>query len=346
MRIAQVAPLAESVPPTQYGGTERVVSFLTEELVRLGHDVTLFASGDSVTSARLVAGCGSALWRDPTCRETLPHHVRLMEQVFSDVTRFDIIHFHTDYVQFPLLRRHSCPSVTTLHGFLNRADLGPFFDTYPEIPVVSISDAQRAPIARANWLGTVYHGLPRELHTACTQDGQYLAFLGRVSPEKRLDRAIEIARRAGLPLKVAAKIYPEERGYFSEIIEPLLRESRSFVEFIGEIDHRLKDDFLGGAFALLFPIDWEEPFGLVMIEAMACGTPVIAWPRGSVPEVIDDGVTGFIVNDIDAAVRAVARVKEIDRRTCRRVFEERFDAARMARQYVEIYKRAIESHAR
>lgn len=346
MRIAQVAPLSERVPPSGYGGTERVVSFLTEELVRLGHDVTLFASGDSVTSARLVSGCESALWHDPACRETLPHHVRLMEQVFRDVSQFDVIHFHTDYVHFPFLRRHPCPSVTTLHGFLNRADLAPFFGTYPEIPIVSISDAQRTPIDRANCLGTVHHGLPLNLHSVHLQHGQYLAFLGRVSPEKRLDRAIEIAHRAGLPLKVAAKIYPEERGYYAEIIEPLLRESRSFVEIIGEIDARAKDDFLGNALALLFPIDWEEPFGLVMIEAMACGTPVIAWARGSVPEVVDDGVTGFVVNDIDAAVRAVERVKGIDRLACRRVFEERFNASRMARQYVELYNRAIRNHHR
>jgi glycosyltransferase involved in cell wall biosynthesis len=252
----------------------------------------------------------------------------------------------TDYVQFPFLRRISCPSVTTLHGFLNRSDLAPFFDTYPKIPLVSISDAQRAPIDRANWLGTVYHGLPLDLHCVNSQQGQYLAFLGRISPEKRLDRAIEIARRAGLPLKVAAKIYPEERGYYREIIEPLLRESGSFVEMIGEIDVRAKESFLGGALALLFPIDWEEPFGLVMIEAMACGTPVIAWRRGSVPEVVDEGVTGFIVDDIDGAVRAAKRVGEIDRLVCRRVFEERFDASRMARQYVEIYNRAITNHHR
>lgn len=346
MRIAQVAPLSESVPPIGYGGTERVVSFLTEELVRLGHFVTLFASGDSVTNARLVSGCESALWHDPTCRETLPHHIRLMEQVFRDVSQFDVIHFHTDYVHFPFLRRHPCPSVTTLHGFLNRTDLAPFFGTYPEIPLVSISDAQRTPVNRAHWLGTVHHGLPLNLHSLRVERGQYLAFLGRISPEKRLDRAIEIAHRAGLPLKVAAKIYPEERGYYAEIIEPLLRESRSFVEIIGEIDAQTKDDFLGNALALLFPIDWEEPFGLVMIEAMACGTPVIAWARGSVPEVVDDSVTGFVVNDIDAAVRAVERVKGIDRFTCRRKFEERFNASRMARQYVELYNRAIRNHQR
>jgi glycosyltransferase involved in cell wall biosynthesis len=269
-----------------------------------------------------------------------------MEKVFRDVSRFDVIHFHTDYVHFPFIRRHPCPSVTTLHGFLNPTDLVPFFKTYPEIPLVSISDAQRNPVKNANWLGTVYHGLPVNLHSAHYQPGQYLAFLGRISPEKRLDRAIEIARRTGLPLKVAGKVYPEERGYYQETIEPLLHEHHSFVEVIGEIDVRTKDEFLGGALALLFPIDWEEPFGLVMIEAMACGTPVIAWRRGSVPEVIDDGVTGFIVSDIDRAVDVVNRVKEIDRLACRRVFEERFDASRMARQYVEVYNRAIEDHRR
>ena len=346
MRIAQVAPLAESVPPTRYGGTERVVSYLTEELVALGHTVTLFASSDSVTNARLVAGCGSALWHNPSSRETLPHHILLMEKVFSDISQFDVIHFHTDYVQFPMLRRHSCPGITTLHGFLNPADLAPFFTAFPEFPVVSISEAQRAPVPWANWLGTVHHGLPLNLHSLRSQHGQYLALLGRISPEKRLDRAIEIARRSGLRLKVAAKIYPEERGYYEETIEPLLRESRYFVEIIGEIDVRTKNEFLGGALALLFPIDWEEPFGLVMIEAMACGTPVIAWPRGSVPDVIDNGVTGFIVNDIDAAVQAVKHVKEIDRLVCRRVFEERFDARRMARRYVDLYKLAIEQHRR
>jgi len=346
MRIAEIAPLYESVPPARYGGTERVVSHLTEELVRLGHEVTLFASGDSKTSAILVPCCPRALWQDQESRESLPHHVRMMELVFADVTRFDILHFHTDYVQFPLLRRQPWPNVTTLHGLLNPRDLGPFFDTYREMPLVSISNSQRRPIEGANWLATVHHGLPRDLHSFREGRGEYLAFLGRMSPEKRVDRAIEIARRSGIPLKIAAKIYPEERGYYMEVILPLLRESEGLVEFVGEIGGAAKDEFLGRALALLFPIAWEEPFGLVMIEAMACGTPVIAWRCGSVPEIVDEGSTGFIVDDVDAAVRMVGRVTELDRRTCRRVFEERFGAARMATQYVELYRRAIEGHRR
>jgi glycosyltransferase involved in cell wall biosynthesis len=346
MRIAQVAPLLESVPPARYGGTERVVSYLTEELVRLGHEVTLFASGDSVTSARLVPVCPHSLWQEPSCRETLPHHIRLMEHVFANVTRFDVLHFHTDYLHLPLLRREPWPSVTTLHGFLNPADVAPLFEIYPDMPLISISTAQRRPIAHANWIATIHHGLPAGIHTFRKSQGDYLAFLGRISPEKRLDRAIEIARRAQLPLKVAAKIYPEEEGYFRKNIEPLLEEARSFVEFVGEIGGRKKDEFIGEARALLFPIDWEEPFGLVMVEAMACGTPVIAWRRGSVPEIVDDGVTGFVVDDVDAAVSAVRRIREIDRTRCRSVFERRFEASRMARQYVEAYERAIEDHRR
>ena len=339
MRIAQVAPLFESVPPKLYGGTERVVSYLTEELVRMGHDVTLFASGDSETSASLIAACPRALWRDECCRETLPHHVRLMELVFQDVSRFDVIQFHCDYLHFPLLRRQPCPSVTTLHGQLYLPDLLPLFKEFPEVPLVSISNNQRLPMAWANWQATVYHGLPRDLYKFHEKSGEYLAFLGRVSPEKRLDRAIAIARASGMRLKVSAKIYPEERDYFKKTLEPLLQESESLVEFIGEIDHRQKEEFLGNAHALLFPIDWPEPFGLVMIEAMACGTPLIGWHNGSVPEVIDDGLTGFIVNSVEEAVLAVRRIENLSRLTCRRVFEERFDAARMARNYVEVYQR-------
>jgi len=344
MRIAQVAPLFECVPPKLYGGTERVVSYLTEELVRLGHEVTLFASGDSETKAKLVAACPRALWQDTDCRETLPHHVRLLELVFDDVSRFDLIHFHCDYLHFPLLQRSPCPSVTTLHGRLHVPDLGPLFAQYPDVPLASISDAQRRPLPGANWQATVYHGLPRNLHTYRERPGAYLAFLGRMSPEKRVDPAIEIARQAGMKLKIAAKIYPEERTYFDDTIEPLLRESRGWVEFVGEVGGRDKDEFLGNARALLFPIDWPEPFGLVMIEAMACGTPVIGWRNGSVPEVITDGVTGFAVDSIEAAVQAVKRVGGLSRRACRQVFEERFDAARMARDYVAVYRSLV--HAR
>jgi glycosyltransferase involved in cell wall biosynthesis len=343
MRIAQVAPLYESVPPKLYGGTERVVSYLTEELVRLGHDVTLFASGDSETTARLVPACDRALWRDPNCRETLPHHVRLLDLVFREARKFDVIHFHCDYLHFPLLRRHPTPGVTTLHGRVNRHDLQPLFEEYWETPLVSISDNQRRPLPEANWQATVYHGLPRDLHTFRQRAGDYLLFVGRISPEKRLDRAIEIARQTGRQLKVAAKIYDEDRGYYQSSIEPLLRESRSFVEFIGEVGGEEKDKLMGNAYALLFPIDWPEPFGLVMIESLACGTPVIAWNNGSVPEVISHRETGFVVDSIDEAVKAVPQIASLSRRACSRSFEQRFDASRMARNYVEVYSRLVHS---
>ena len=343
MRIAQVAPLYESVPPALYGGTERVVSYLTEELVKIGHEVTLFASGDSVTNAHLVPACPRALWRDTACKETLPHHVRLMELVFHDTSRFDLVHFHCDYVHFPLLRRNPCPSVTTVHGALHAPDLAPVLEEYREVPLVSISDAQRLPIPDANWQATVPHGLPREMYTFVERPGNYLAFLGRISPEKRLDRAIAIAERAGMKLKVAAKVYPEEAGYFRTEIEPLIRKSRPTVEYVGEIGGRDKEEFLGNAAALLFPIDWAEPFGLVMIEALACGTPVVAWRNGSVPEVLEDGVTGFVVESVEEAARAVAKIPALDRRACRRAFNARFDAARMASDYVDVYRRLVES---
>ena len=339
MRIAQVAPLFESVPPKLYGGTERVISYLTEELVRFGHEVTLFASGDSQTKAKLVAACPQALWHDENCRETLPHHVRLMDLVFQDASRFDVIHFHCDYLHFPLLRRYPCRSVTTLHGRLHIPDLQRLFDEFAEVPLVSISNDQRRPIPWANWQATVYHGLPRDLHTFRERPGDYLAFLGRISPEKRLDRAIAIARQVGRKLRIAAKIYPEERDYFHQAIQPLLHECRTWVEFIGEVGGQEKDEFLGNALALLFPIDWPEPFGLVMIEAMACGTPVIAWRHGSVPEVIEDGVTGFVVDSLEEGVQAVERIGSLSRHACRRIFEERYDAARMAQDYLEVYRR-------
>jgi glycosyltransferase involved in cell wall biosynthesis len=339
MRIAQVAPLAESVPPRLYGGTERVVSYLTEELVSCGHDVTLFASGDSQTQARLVAGCTRALWRDLEIRETLPHHVRLMELVARDADQFDIIHFHCDYVHFPLVRRHKWRTLTTMHGWMNAPDLQPLLEEYCEVPLISISNDQRRPVPHANWQATVYHGLPRSLFTFHPKSSGYLAFLGRLSPEKRLDRAIEIARRSGMPLKIAAKIYPEEREYFRERIVPLLQASASFVEYAGEITDRDKNEFLGGATALLFPIDWPEPFGLVMIEALACGTPVIGWRCGSVPEVLNDGQTGYIVDNVEKAVTSVHQIDRLNRQTCREVFEERFSAERMARDHLDVYKR-------
>jgi glycosyltransferase involved in cell wall biosynthesis len=262
-----------------------------------------------------------------------------MDLVFQDVSRFDVLHFHCDYLHFPLLQRQPCPSVTTLHGRLHAPDLEALFEEHADVPLVSISNDQRRPVPGANWQATVYHGLPRDLHTFHEGRGEYLAFLGRVSPEKRLDRAIEIARRSGMKLKVAARIYPEENDYYKQHIEPLLAASRSFVEFIGEVGGKDKDEFLGDAHALLFPIDWPEPFGLVMIEALACGTPVIAWRNGSVPEVLADPASGFIVHSIEEAVAAVRDVGRLSRRACRRVFEERYDAARMARDYVEVYRR-------
>jgi glycosyltransferase involved in cell wall biosynthesis len=338
MRIAQVAPLNERVPPLLYGGTERVVSYLTEALVDMGHEVTLFASGDSVTRARLVPACPTALWRDPDVRETLPHHVRLMELVFSDVSRFDVVHFHTDYLHFPLLRRHPCASVTTLHGMVHPHDLADLFAEYAEVPLVSISNDQRRQLPGANWRGTVHHGLPRDSFTYHPDPGGYLVYLGRMSPEKRVDRAIEIAMRAGQRLVIAAKIYPEERAYFDATLAPLIEAAGSLVEFVGEIGDRQRNELLGNAAAFLFPIEWPEPFGLVMIEAMACGTPVIAWRRGSVPEVIDDGVTGIIVESVEQAVEAVGRIHRLSREACRRTFERRFDARRMAADYVEIYR--------
>jgi glycosyltransferase involved in cell wall biosynthesis len=346
MRIAQVAPLFESVPPKLYGGTERVVSYLTEELVRLGHEVTLFASGDSETEARLVPACDRALWRDPECRETLPQHVRLMELVFREAHKFDVIHFHCDYLHFPLLRRIATPGVTTLHGRVNVHDLQPLFDEFRETPLVSISDNQRRPLPDANWQATIYHGLPRDLHTFRQQGGDYLLFVGRISPEKRLDRAIEIARQTGRQLKVAAKIYDEDRAYYQTSIEPLLRESKSFVEFIGEVGGKDKDDLMGNAYAFLFPIDWPEPFGLVMIESLACGTPVIGWNNGSVPEVLTHGETGFVVDTIEEAVQAVRQVAHLKRPACRRAFEQRFDVTRMARNYVHVYSELVRDAGR
>ncbi|WP_406696827.1 glycosyltransferase family 4 protein [Singulisphaera sp. Ch08] len=345
MRIAQVAPLFESVPPKLYGGTERVVSYLTEELVRQGHDVTLFASGDSETAARLIPGCPRALWQERGCRETLPHHIRLLELVSREAHRFDMIHFHLDYVHFPIVDQLPCPTVTTLHGRLFPPDQEAFFDAFPGVPLVSISDDQRRPIPRANWQATVYHGLPLDLHTFREGSGSYLAFLGRVSPEKGLEKAIEIARRAGMPLRVAAKVYPEEQTYYEREIVPLIKGSH-WVEFIGEVGGAAKDEFLGGAHALLFPIDWAEPFGLVMIEAMACGTPVVAFRRGSVPEVMVDGATGFVVTDVPWAVEAIGQLSRLSRRVCRQVFVERFGAPRMARDYLEVYRKLVEGESR
>jgi glycosyltransferase involved in cell wall biosynthesis len=337
MRIAQVAPLYESVPPARYGGTERVVSWLTEELIRLGHDVTLFASGDSLTAARLVPACQQALRLDTECVDYLAHHMVMLDQVFSEKDSFDLIHFHTDYLHFPLVRHNKTSHVTTLHGRLDLPDLVPLFRHFRNMPVISISDAQRRPLPWANWQGTVPHGLPREYFSLGSGTGGYLAFLGRTSPEKGLDQAIEIAKHAGMPLKIAAKIDRVDVAYFESVIKPLL--DHPLIEFIGEIGYPEKNVFLGNAAALLFPINWPEPFGLAMIEAMACGTPVIAYQRGSVPEVIQEGVTGFIVSDLESAVGAASRLGEIDRNICRRYFEQHFDAGRMAQDYLNIYQR-------
>jgi len=341
LRIAQVAPLFESVPPSGYGGTERVVSYLTEELVREGHDVTLYASGDSQTSAKLVSCRPRSLRLDPTCRDPLVHHYLMLERLFENIDNYDLVHFHIDYLHFPLTKRLQRPYVSTLHGRLDLPDLVPLYRHYSNQPLISISNAQRTPLPAANWQGTVYHGLPENLYTFNPNGGKYLAFLGRVSAEKRLDRAIEIAQRVQLPLKVAAKIDPADQAYYEEVLKPILRRAGSLVEFLGEIGGRPKDEFLGNAHALLFPIDWPEPFGLVMIEALACGTPVVAYRNGSVPEVMANGGTGFVVDNQDDAVEAVGRISSIDRRRCRQEFLERFSAPRMARDYLKIYERIM-----
>lgn len=337
MRIAQVAPLYESVPPKYYGGTERIVSYLTEDLVAQGHDVTLFASGDSVTKAQLVPAVRRSLRLDDGCIDRLTHHLVLLEKVFAVIENFDVVHFHIDYLHFPLSRRHRAAHVTTLHGRLDLPDLVPLYQEFREMPVISISNAQREPLPWLNWQETVHHGLPQDLYTFRDGPGKYLAFIGRISPEKRVDKAIEIARRSGMPLKIAAKIDAPDRAYYESCVKPLLDDS--FVEFVGEIGDREKPEFLGNACALVFPIDWPEPFGLVMIEALACGTPTIAYRRGSVPEVLEDGITGFIVENLEEAAEAAGKVSGLSRQTCRRVFEERFTATRMAHDYLATYAR-------
>jgi glycosyltransferase involved in cell wall biosynthesis len=345
MRIAQIAPLAECCPPRLYGGTERIVSYLTEELVRQGHDVTLFASADSKTRARLVPGCDVALRLNPLVRDTTPYHMILLDKVRRLADEFDVLHFHIDLLHFPLIRCFARPTLTTLHGRLDLPDLQPFYRAFPDVPVVSISDDQRKPLPPVNWMATVPHGLPRDLLPfQSLPAGGYLAFLGRISPEKRPDRAIEIAARAGLELRIAAKVDNADRQYWDEVIAPLVRRHAN-VEFLGEINEQEKAGFLGNAAALLFPIDWPEPFGLVMIEAMACGTPVLAFRRGSVPEVIDDGVSGIIVDEVAQAVEAMPRLLALDRARVRACFERRFTVERMAHDYVEIYRRLLrQSH--
>jgi glycosyltransferase involved in cell wall biosynthesis len=344
MRIAQVAPLYESVPPKLYGGTERVVSSLTEELVAQGHDVTLYASGDSVTKARLIAACPESLRLNASCKDQLAHHIVMLDQVFSDMDEFDIVHFHIDYLHYLLSRRYSLNHITTLHGRLDIPDLQPLYRSFYDMPVVSISNAQRAPLSWINWQGTVYHGLPSDQFQAQAKHGEYLAFLGRISPEKGLDTAIEIAKGSGMKLKIAAKIDHADQEFYESVIKPLL--NHPLVEFIGEIGPSEKSDFLGNAYALLFPVDWPEPFGLVMIEAMACGTPIVAYPRGSVNEVMQNGVTGFVVPDVNGAVQALAQIPRLDRRQIRSCFEQRFSSSRMAQDYLAIYKRLLGEEAR
>lgn len=336
MRIAQVAPLFESVPPRLYGGTERVVSYLTEELVRQGHVVTLFASGDSRTAARLVSVWDTALRLDKRSPEPTSLHVIMVEEVFRHAASFDVIHFHIDALQLPVASRSGVPFVTTKHGRLDMPGLAELYAKFSDAPLVSVSDDQRAPLPQANWVATVHHGLPAQLYSPGTRDG-YLAFLGRISPEKGVDRAIEIARRNAMPLKIVAKVDRVDREYFATRIRPLI-DGRD-IEFLGELNDADKEDFLGGASALVFPIDWPEPFGLVIIEALACGTPVIAFRRGSVPEILEDGVTGFVVDSVDEAVQRVAQLPRLDRRRCRAEFERRFTAERMARDYCAIYSR-------
>jgi glycosyltransferase involved in cell wall biosynthesis len=337
MRIAQVAPLTEAVPPRLYGGTERVVHWLTEELVALGHDVTLFASGDSRTSAKLEAGWPRALRLDGAIRDANALHMTMLERVRRRALDFDLLHFHLDYYPFSLFSRQSVPFVTTLHGRLDLPELQPVFNTFTSVPVISISNAQRRPVPQANWVRTIYHGIPENLLVPKPVRPSYLAFLGRIAPEKAVDRAIGIAEQCGLPLKIAAKVDRADRDYYEEKIRPMIVAS-PHVEYIGEITDSEKSDFLSGAHALLATIDWPEPFGLVMTEAMACGTPVVAFNRGSVAELIDVGVTGFVVEDEVGAIGAIEQLSDLSRDKVRKRFEQRFTARRMAQEYLEVYR--------
>ena len=342
MKIAQIAPLVESVPPRLYGGTERIVSYLTEELVALGHEVTLFASGDSITTAHLVPCVPQALRLDACVRDPIPYYMLMLDRVRRRLDDFDILHFHIDQFHFPIFRSIARRTVTTLHGRQDLPDLAPLYVGFDDMPLVSISDSQRRPISNANFAGTVYHGLPAgSLPAAAPTKRDYLAFLGRISPEKRPDRAIAIARAAGIPLKIAAKVDRADEVYFRTQIEPLLQDSG--VEFIGEINEHQKATFLGGAKALLFPVDWPEPFGLSMIEAMSCGTPVLGFDCGSVPEIIDNGVTGIVVKTVEQAILALPLVMALDRQKVRARFEQRFSATRMAKDYVKIYGHLLAS---
>jgi glycosyltransferase involved in cell wall biosynthesis len=343
MRIAQVSPLMEAAPPKLYGGTERIVAYLTDELVALGHDVTLFASGDSVTTATLEPGSPRALRLDPTIRDHVAPLIAMLESVAQRASEFDLIHLHCDYLGYPVLRRAGTPFLATLHGRLDLPELSLIYRAFADVPVVSISDSQREPLPEPRYIATIHHGIPDHLLELGTGAGGYLAFLGRISPEKAPDRAIRIAARAGLPLKIAAKVDAVDRAYFVSEIEPLLAQPH--VEYIGEIAEHEKSEFLGNARALLFPINWREPFGLAMIEAMACGTPVIAWRNGSVEEVVEDGVTGFVIDDEPAAAIAARRAHLLDRPRIRKVFERRFTSRRMAEDYLRVYRLLAERPA-
>ncbi|TAK30001.1 MAG: glycosyltransferase family 4 protein [Chloroflexota bacterium] len=339
MRIAQVAPLSESVPPLLYGGTERVVYYLTQELMRMGHDVTLFASGDSRTAARLVPGCPKALRLDEAVYDPYAYAMLQLGRVFDHADEFDVIHSHLDYFTFPFTRLVRTPTLVTPHGRLDLFDIAPIFREYTEVNLVSVSNNQRNPLPFANWLGTVYHGIDLGDYRFGAGDGNYLAFLGRISPEKGVDLAIRVAQHVGMPLKIAAKVDAADKAYYDSVIAPLLETDN--VEFVGEVDQAAKSEFLRNAYALLFPIRWPEPFGLVMIEAMACGTPVIALTMGAAPEVIASGRTGFVCDSYEAMVQAVCRVHEIDRRECRHHVETNFSARVMALGYEDIYRRLI-----
>jgi glycosyltransferase involved in cell wall biosynthesis len=341
MKIAQIAPIAESVPPTLYGGTERVISWLTEELVRDGHEVTLFASGDSVTSAKLVPLRKRALRLDPEVENPYPHQIMMFEPVLALAGEFDVLHFHTELLHFPIFGAYRRRALTTLHYRLDQSDLVQFFNAYPDMHLVTVSEHQRKPLGQRPRVSTIHHGLPQDLMALePSPSGDYLVFLGRTSPDKGIDRAIEIATRAGLRLRIAAKIDAADRDYWNDVVEPMIR-GRPDIEFLGEIGDEDKKRLLADALGLLFPIDWPEPFGLVMIEAMACGTPVIARTRGAVPEVIEHGISGFLIDTVEEAVEAVGQLHRLDRRLVRKAFERRFTAARMAADYLDVYRHII-----
>jgi|SRR5690554_4371413 len=336
MKIAQVAPLFERVPPKMYGGTERVVSYLTEELINMNHDVTLFASGDSITNAKLVSPCDEALRLSKDVKDPLAYTILQLEQIRNLKDEFDLIHFHIDFIHYPFSKLMGVPNITTLHGRLDLPDLQNVYKSFYDMPVISISNAQRKPLPYANWVGTVYNGIPENLLKFHPAEGKYLAFLGRISPEKGIERAIEIAKKAGIKLMIAAKVDPVDKEYFDNVISPLL--NNPLIEFVGEINEKEKNDFLGNSIALLFPIDWPEPFGLVMIESFACGTPVIAYNRGSVSEIVEDGVNGFIVNSVEEAVDAINKLYLVSRKQCRKTFESKYTSKIMAENYLNCYE--------